>query len=72
MAWVRAWTTCLANTLPIADDKTTESLQAENARLIALLESRGIDWCFFAAFETMAGHAYIDRYRASLGMRMEL
>lgn len=28
----------------MADDKTIAALQTENARLISLLESRGIDW----------------------------
>jgi uncharacterized protein YhjY with autotransporter beta-barrel domain len=64
-----------------------EDLRAAPAKLRFLNQAPDRDWAAirintvavfthgfsaFAAFETMAGHAYIDRYRASLGMRMEL
>ncbi|RFC39582.1 MAG: hypothetical protein DID89_2727547874 [Candidatus Nitrotoga sp. CP45] len=42
MAWVTIWTTCLPSTVPISERDQLTALQAENARLIALLDGHGI------------------------------
>lgn len=43
MASATTWTTCLLN-MGSSDLNNLEALRAENARLISLLESHGIEW----------------------------